>query len=251
MNFDSIEFLSRAVETNSPAIFAKFGDGEHVCMASPGNNNCDGDPQSAKLSQALKTALVDLVDRGALIGRWHGNDTPEYLQTLTSQPIRWANYHTLIFDRNRDPEKKNLLRLVQNSTATKTLVANRLLIKAPKVLRCQTMVEVPFRNWYETQFDRVLDEVLKSMGSQAIVATCCGMAAKVLISELAKRRPDAIYLDYGSALDFLCTKRDSRGREYAYPYLIELLGDLLPLDWEDPKYEMIYQEARRELGIHL
>ena len=251
MNFEAVTFLTRAVETNSPAIFAKFGDGEHTCMASPGNHNCDGDPQSFQLSQALKTALVHLVNHDAFIGRWHNDQTPEYLQTLTDKPIRWANYHTLIFDRQRDWEKRELLQKVQKSSATKTLVANRLLIKATKVLHCQTMVEVPFRGWFSDQFEQVLEEVLRSMGSQAIVVTCCGMGAKVLISQLVKRRPDAIYLDYGSGLDFLCTKQDSRGREYAYPYLTSLLAELLPPDWENPEYETIYREAKRELGIHL
>ena len=37
--------------------------------------------------------------------------------------------------------------------------------------------------------------------------TSCGQSAKVLIAELHKTYPNGIYLDVGSGLDCICTKR--------------------------------------------
>ena len=59
------------------------------------------------------------------------------------------------------------------------------------------------------------------------------------------------YLDFGSAIDLICTKRDSRGREYDYIYIEKLLSEILPNDWNDSQFEYIYQEAKNTLGIHL
>jgi hypothetical protein len=84
-----------------------------------------------------------------------------------------------------------------------------------------------------------------------IVITCCGMGAKPLISELAKRFPKGIYLDFGSALDFICTKKDSRGFSYTYDDLLEIYKDILPENWNDPSFEYIYKEAQKKLGLHL
>jgi hypothetical protein len=77
------------------------------------------------------------------------------------------------------------------------------------------------------------------------------MNAKVLICELYKAYPAGIYLDFGSALDLICTKRDSRGREYTYDYLSLLLQELLPSDWESEKWNGIYEQARYKMGVHM
>ena len=64
--------------------------------------------------------------------------------------------------------------------------------------------------------------------------TCCGMSAKVLISELRKKHSRGIYLDIGSALDYVCTKKCSRGNKYSYEYIENVFRDLIPDNWNIP-----------------
>jgi len=81
--------------------------------------------------------------------------------------------------------------------------------------------------------------------------TSCGMSAKVLIAELSKRFPKGLYFDIGSGLDKICTKKDSRGVYKDYNELVDLFKDIIPEDWNDPKYDYIYNESSPKLGIHL
>ena len=77
------------------------------------------------------------------------------------------------------------------------------------------------------------------------------MSAKVLICELYKIFPKGIYLDFGSAIDLICCKKDSRGVEYDYNYIHEFLNELLPEEWDNEKYNFIYEKAKKNIGIHL
>jgi hypothetical protein len=114
-------------------------------------------------------------------------------------------------------------------------------------------VFVPFNNWFDTQFDTILNQVKEKIGIDGnhIVITCCGMSSKILICELTKAFPKGIYLDFGSALDIICTKRDSRGWNYGYEYFTNLLQDCLPENWEDDKYNQLYEISKDKLGLHL
>jgi len=136
-------------------------------------------------------------------------------------------------------------------------VCNELLIKSKLLLNADEIILVPFNNWFDTEFENILDKICKLINTDDnhMVITCCGMSAKVLICELYKRFPNGIYLDFGHALDFICTKKDSRGIEsnwgYNYEYIYEFLKELLPEEWDDDKYNYIYEEAKQKLGIHL
>jgi hypothetical protein len=79
------------------------------------------------------------------------------------------------------------------------------------------------------------------------------MGSKVLICELVKLFPHGIFLDVGSALDLLCTKKDSRGREYSYNTILKEFKnhDMIPDNWDDSTYDDIYKVASRSLGVHL
>ena len=55
----------------------------------------------------------------------------------------------------------------------------------------------------------------------------------------------------GSALDIICTKHDTRGWNYGYSYYENLLKDCLPNNWNDNKFDMIYDCAKENLGLHL
>jgi hypothetical protein len=68
---------------------------------------------------------------------------------------------------------------------------------------------------------------------------------------------NGIYLDLdfgsgsGSALDFICTKKNSRGWKHTYDYLLDIMKELLPSDWDDEKYNDIYELSKQQLGTHL
>ncbi len=135
-----------------------------------------------------------------------------------------------------DTSKIEIYKAIKNSKVKKIMICNQLMVKAQKLLNIDYMIYVPFNNWFDSYFEEVLSRVIEQItpGIPHIVLTCCGMSSKVLISELLKRS-DAncgIYLDIGSALDFLCTKKDSRGWQalYDYDYLCKIFKDLLPDD---------------------
>ena len=58
-------------------------------------------------------------------------------------------------------------------------------------------------------------------------------------------------MDFGSALDLICTKKDSRGFPFTYEQAKEWLHELIPETWEDDKYNTLYEEAKHKMGIHL
>ena len=114
------------------------------------------------------------------------------------------------------------------------------------------MIHVPLNNWFNTEFNRILQSVKENIDPKGtIFLFACGMGAKVLITELVKIFPNGIFLDIGSGLDFICTQRNSRGWGYSYEQLKNAFEPLLPVDWDDEKYNSIITGARSSLGIHL
>ena len=253
---DITNYLTECVNENKPVSFLKFGDGEYNCVfLNWYGSNCDADTYTNKLSYHLHNSFKYLVNNtdNTYIGLWHNSENKSRWNTLVDKQINWVDYHTIIFDKTNDHKKVDLYRAIQNSKSKKIIVCNELLIKSKLLLNADHIVVVPFNNWFDSQFDRILEEVKSYIGNDKnhIVITCCGMSAKVLIAELNKCFSTGIYLDFGSALDLICTRRDSRGHKYDYNYVENLLLELLPNDWNDPKFDHIYPEAKHKLGIHL
>jgi len=104
--------------------------------------------------------------------------------------------------------------------------------------------------WYRESYERVKKEIKEKMEEGInIVMTSGGMGTKVLIGELMLER-EGIYIDIGSGLDLIGTKRDSRGY-MKYEEMEGYFKEILPKTWEDEKYNELYKEAQQELGIHL
>jgi hypothetical protein len=127
------------------------------------------------------------------------------------------------------------------------------MVRARILLNIDHMVHVPFNNWVDNQFNTILDEVKSHIDPQApcIILTSAGMGAKILIGELTKLFPKNIYIDVGSALDKICTKKTSRGWEPSYEEFMTLLADLIPPEWESLEYQSVFSEAQTKLGMHL
>jgi hypothetical protein len=259
MNITS--YLTKCILKHTPVSFSKYGDGEYYCSLGTIRHNCDYDSCTNNLQTEIKKSIKYMVEEcdNSYIGLWHDTKNMDYWESLTTKAIRWAEYHTIIIDikdmKREDSaleDKINLLKSIKNSSLKKIIVCNPLLVRATTLLNIQHMVQVPLRNWFDSHIDEIIQHISQVVDNQQfILITCCGMGAKVIISELSKKFPNGIFLDFGSALDLICTKRDSRGRDYSYDTLVEVLRDLLPEDWEDEKYNEVFEHAKVNMGVHL
>jgi hypothetical protein len=254
-------YLANCVSNKIPVSFSKYGDGEYYCATGKIAHNCDFDTCTNKLQIELKKSFKYMVDEceNSYIGLWHDTKNMEYWQGLVNKKINWADYHTIIIDikdmkrhDNNLDDKLRLFTSIKQSSLKKLIVCNPLLVRATKLLNIENMFQVPLRNWFDSHLDELIQNISSVIGEeQFILITCCGMGAKVIISELTKKFPNGIYLDFGSALDLLCTKRDSRGRDYSYDEIVTVFKELLPDDWEDEKYNEIFEYAKIHMGVHL
>ena len=248
-------YLTECVNNNKPVTFVKFGDGEFNCMfgASRGSN-CDGDKYTPKKKEMLINSFKYFVDKqsNSYIGMWHIPSNSKILQSIVTNRVKWGRYHTIIFDKTDDDEKVALYKAIRESSSKKIIVCNNLLEKSG-ILFNGTNVFVSINNWFDNDFTNTLNRIKGLIGEDGnhIVITCCGMAAKILIAQLMMCLPNGIYLDFGSALDIICTKKDSRGWGFGYEYFIDKLHDIIPDNWGDDKYNEIYKEAMTKLGTHL
>ena len=252
------EYLSECVKNNTPVAFVKYGDGEFNCMFHSRIHirNCDGDSFTSNLSNGLIQSFKYFVENtdNSYIGLWHADlSNKPVLENVVNKDVKWANYHTIIFDTKNDDKKAILYKTIKGSKLKKIIICNKFLIKSKILLNIDDAVYVSLNNWFDNMFNDILEYLKNLIGVDGnhIVITCTGMGSKVLICELTKLFPKGIYLDFGSALDLICTKRDSRGNIYDYNYVTNLLKDCLPENWEDNKYNNLYIEASHKLGIHL
>jgi hypothetical protein len=254
-------YLIECIEKNIPISFSKYGDGEYLCASknfkikNNNNCNCDNDNYTQKLSDSVRNSFIYMVKNAnnAFFGMWHEEHIIKYWQNLVNKDINWISYSSLLpYDNNI--EKLKIFKAIKNSNIKKIYVCNELLIKAKDLLNIDHMVIIPMNNWFDTQFNNVLEQIKSLIGpndNNHIVMTSCGMSAKVLICELYKIYPNGIYLDIGSGIDTICTKRSTRGLEVDYNFALNYFNELLPDNWNDPKYNYIYEEAQNKLGLHL
>jgi len=248
-------YLTECVTNHKPVSFSKYGDGEFSCIFYPYGRNCDNDPYTNNLSTKLKESFKYMVDESenAYIGLWHNSENITQFERLVCKEIKWAKYHSIIFDKTNDSDKVELYKAIKNSKVKKIIICNELLTKSKDLFNADTVIFVNFNNWFDSMFENIVQQIKNTIqeNEKHIIITCCGMGAKVLIYEFTKYFKNGIYLDFGSALDFLCTKKDSRGFSFNYDYLTNLLEDILPEDWNHNRYNYVYEEAKTKLGIHL
>lgn len=253
--------LIDCIHDNKPVVFLKLGDGEYYCANFHQGANCDQDNYTIKKGKALLDTLAFLNDtkNNVYFALWPQYEKFIFWEKQCSRPIRWTNYHSLIIDENDIntksqalQDKIELYKTIQQSPLKKVFICNILLQKAKILLKIDTLVHIPFSNWFDTDFERILEEVKKEYSEQGtIFMVAAGMGGKPLIGELARVFPNAIYLDIGSALDYLCTQKCSRGNRFTYSQLKEAFQDLLPEDWDSDKYSEIVEQAKIHLGKHL
>jgi len=272
--------LTEAIRTLKPASFAKFGDGEIICVygtltrmlqlscqapALPplGRMNCDHDnyyvPEKAMgLVHAIKYMTED--SSTSFCGLWdNAQKHAAFWQQFVKAPIRWANYHSIIIEKGDLvlqnevlKDKIELYRTIQQSKRTKVMICNRLLAKAEPLLQIDYMHYVPTSNWFAEirTYVKSITEYLKERGDEyPIVLTMAGMGAKVILYELMKAYPKGVFIDIGSGLDILCTKRRSRDNGTYYEDMRAAFAPILPMTWDDEKYNPLYEEAKQIIGV--
>lgn len=259
---DITKHITSCVLTNTPVSFSKYGDGEYLCMHGSKSQNCDNDRYTDKLRHFLIYSLKYVTEEtnNSFIGLWPNEETKEYYQSLVSKPIKWADYHTIIITNEDIKENTEALRnkielykSIKNSPLKKIIICNKFLVRAEKLLNLTGTIHIPLCNWFDDHIESLIGNLTDNVLNHEpfILITCCGMSAKVIISEVSKRFPHGIFLDFGSALDLICTKHDSRGWEYKYEDLVRVFKDLLPDDWENEIYNNIFESAKLYTGVHL
>jgi len=254
--------LTECVISGKPVTFVKFGDGEYYCMIGIqwATTNCDLDNYTNRLKTKLIESFKNIVCNvdNAYIGYWNEKIIIEYYKSLVpnEKMIKWGNYNSIIIENVKDEvtiqDKIELWKTIKYSKIKKIIICNKLLEKAKILLNIDHVINIPLNNW----FDHYLEELLKIIktilenNEQYIIITCCGMGAKVVVSELLKMYPNNIYLDFGSGLDLICTKKDSRSYRN-YEEYVSFFQELLPDNWNDSKYDHIYPLAEKILGQHL
>jgi hypothetical protein len=262
MKYITSDIIKTIQTQNSSLVFVKYGDGEAACAKFHHGMNCDRDNYTIDKGKHLIESLQYLVNKTehSYIGCWHSVNDTSFWESFVDKPIRWAHYHSILVD-DEDihyqndilKEKIQLYKSIKESKRTKIFVCNELLAKVKLLLNVDHVIHVALNNWYDTSFQETLDTIIKLLVNQpnCIVMTAAGMAAKPLIAELHKLFPNNVFLDFGSALDFICTKRNSRGCNYTYNQLKACMSSILPGDWESSEYDEIINLAQKELGLHV
>ena len=274
---DITNYLTECVTVRRPVVFLKYGDGEYCASMRFEGCNCDQDQYTDRLSQGLIDSFRYMVERttNAYLGLWPDPVHQSYWESLTPRWVNSANYHTIIMDGHATQGKVNLLQAIRDSPLNKIMICNPLMVKAQSLLRLTHLYHVPFNNWVDVMLPSVIQGVTQliqgvsqptlelnqlisatacvtaTRPAPAIIITAAGMGSKLLVAELHRRFPECLYLDFGSALDQLCTKKTSRGWEPNYEQQLFDCRHLIPADWDHPRYEYIYREAQSKVGLHL
>jgi len=253
--------ITECIKNNRPIVFIKLGDGEFSCANRWPGHNCDHDNNTRAKGDGIINSVRYLTSNSINVhfGLWPDSGKQAFWERLSTKPIPWTHYHSILIDK-RDileqsttlHDKITLFKTIKESPLKKIFICNELLVKAKQLLNIDSMIYIPLKNWFDTELGRIIQEAQSNIDQNGtITLIACGMGGKVLITELVKLFPKGIFLDIGSGLDFLCTQRDSRGHGYSYEELKTAFKDLLPADWDDEKYNSIITQARGALGIHL
>lgn len=216
-----IQKFTNYINNNIPCVFVKYGDGEY--LASIGGKgrgcNCDKTPYTPKLQEAMNESFIYLSKlENTLLGQYHG-ETFTHWNTFTDLPKKWGNYHVFIFYHTDtfNQEKKNLYKALKYSKLQKIYVCNEDLVSESKqLLNIDDHIVVHKNNWFENDFEIIINKIKNTIRdpNNFILLTSAGMGAKPLISTIHKKFPNGIFLDVGSALDYICTGKPSRAHHH-------------------------------------
>ncbi len=262
---------------NEPFTFAKYGDGEYCAMfpeISWSHCNCDGDTYTDKLGQFLKESFAcrDQNNHPVYIGKWPVLHQPveDFIEKNCGK-INWVDYSLVAITSNDDHNAKmieiyKLIQQLEPLRKNRILISNDAMIKANLILKTNYFIRIPFRNWFDSVFtgdtpdarpndilDKVDQIISDPTGKSLMVFTACGMSSKVILTQLKNKYPDGIFIDIGSALDFICTHCNTRGavQTDALEYIYKYFEPVLPVGWHDYEFNSeLHSIAKSNLIYH-
>ena len=234
---NSTQTLTEYINTNTPCMFVKYGDGEMLAATYSQGENCDRTPYTTNLGDKLRLSFIyNSQQSNSLIAIWHNiNSHKLFWESLLSNEkqisnVNCVNYHTIIIDYlHSSSDKLELYKAIKYSKRNKIYIANNNMGKSKTIFNIDHHISIHPNNWFETEYQSVFNDVTKKIidDSNTMVLTSAGMGAKYLISELHRLYPNAIYLDIGSAFDIICTGIETRGEpEQTYSFMSEYLQPL-------------------------
>ncbi len=210
------EYLRECIAGSLPVSFVKLGDGESACMAGAGGQNCDGQPYSPQLAEALRGAFDWMSARSMGSSRTIINIVPFQDQ----EP-----YNCLLHRHDNDVDAvKRFWGAIRDAQRPKLFVGPRRLKPAASMLVAE-FVEIPETDAFR-QYHGIRD-VLRHIVQPGIIAVFCGgLAAKCWIRDVLEWEPTASCIDAGSAFDPLFVGQ-TRTEQLPMDFLLEHYGDWL------------------------
>jgi len=172
--------------------FARYGDGEFLCMGGKIGNNCDGHEYFPELGSALNAAFYS---------------DPNYLVGIQPLSVQGGLYQRATLDR---PGPKHICDADVLHSASidgklnlffEAIKSRHVIMVGPKHLSefpCSEFVEVPKLNCW-LQYDRIANGIFRVTHPDSVVLLCAGMMSGVLIDNF--RTSDITMIDCGSVFD--------------------------------------------------
>lgn len=213
---DFKEFL----DNNIPFTYAKFGDGELICMSGQRGQNCDRHPYSTQLGDKLKKSLFELTSRdNVYIADWTAGNCPNIRDDFTNlekfNKDNLADYGMLLsLDSTLKDPLREFYRSIKKCDEWKQVmlvIPERLNGISQYIAPNATIINVPLINAF-SKYDEILSTIRDQLEEDAIMISACGMNSKALIGELIAEYEGVTFLDFGSAFDPLLVGNTRTGQ---------------------------------------
>lgn len=234
---NTVSQMTEFIKTDTPFLFARYGDGEYYAATYRPGGNCDRTPYTKNLGDKVRASLIyNSQQPNAIIGKWHIEEVTRFWQSLVEKEIPWGLFMGPLLDQNifESSDKLEFYRAIKECKRKKIYISNPRMGRAKALLNIDLQIGIHPSNWFDTQYNELYAMVCKELevAPRSMVLISGGMGSKYLISELHKRFPETIYIDIGSGLDKLCMKIDTRNYHPPYDKLVEYMKTILPVGWD-------------------
>lgn len=212
---ESAALLTRLLQARIPYFFTKYGDGFLECVHRIGGGRTrDWEFYTEELrADLLRTFDKLLAMTGAgevnlmladwLSARFNAQETGRYERLYRDRvaPVIksavFVNYETVLLDR-KTPALLEFYKALRADPRRKVIMAPAEWSGAVRMLEAHYHIVTPMKNLYEG-LDRLREALERE--SPDILLYASGMAGTIPVIEQLERRPDATYINLGSALD--------------------------------------------------
>lgn len=257
--FFPINTIIDHIDQHLPIVFVKCGDGEYLCGTGHKGKNCDNVAYTNKLRNALNNAYSYLVNtNNVYIGVWPFNtNVLEYLNNFKQDNNQTCAVFSDFFpffvydiDGNFDYDnnKLRLYKTIKLSKLKKIAVCNPAMAKIKMLLDIDSIIPVSYNSWFECDYDHIFGKIKHECdgSNPCIVIFSAGLGTKALIADLMKINSNNICLDIGSALDELCTGRNSRVKAM-YDETVGFYNELIPANWNSDEFKYVSKLAVKHI----